>query len=107
MRSLIILMIVSTYCLAQENLVDSTYIFETDPIVITAERYESLKYNSTSALTVINEKDMALLPINKLTDVLAMTPGMVFMHQDGLGEDPILNVRGFYGGGEAEYISWY
>jgi outer membrane receptor protein involved in Fe transport len=104
LRSIIILVTISTYCFAQENLVDSTYIFEADPIVVTAERYESLKFNSTSAMTVINEQDVALLPINKLTDVLGTAPGMVFMHQDGLGEDPTLNIRGFYGGGEAEYI---
>jgi len=92
------------YCFAQEDLVDSTYIFEADPIIVTAERYESLKLNSTSAISVINENEITLLPINRLTDAIGTAPGMVFMHQDGLGEDPILNVRGFYGGGEAEYM---
>ena len=81
------------YCFAQEDLVDSTYIFEADPIIVTAERYESLKLNSTSAISVINENEITLLPINRLTDAIGTAPGMVFMHQDGLGEDPILNVR--------------
>ena len=97
-------MTIYSYCLAQENLVDSTFIFETDPIIVTAKRYESFKRNSTSAITVVNEYDIALLPINKLSDALGTAPGIVFLHQDGLGEDPVLNVRGFYGGGEAEYM---
>jgi len=96
--------IISSYCLAQENLIDTTFIYEADPIIITAERYESFKFNSTSAITIVNEQDVALLPINKISDALGMAPGVVFMHQDGLGEDPVLNVRGFYGGGEAEYM---
>ena len=104
MRSLLILVTIYSYCLAQENLVDSTFIFETDPIIVTAKRYESFKRNSTSAITVVNEYDIALLPINKLSDALGTAPGIVFLHQDGLGEDPVLNVRGFYGGGEAEYM---
>jgi outer membrane receptor protein involved in Fe transport len=93
-----------SYCVSQENFVDSTYIFEADPIIITADRYESLKLNSTSTISVINKQELILLPINKLTEAMATAPGLVFMHQDGLGEDPILNTRGFFGGGEADYM---
>jgi outer membrane receptor protein involved in Fe transport len=96
--------VLSCYCLAQENLVDSTFIFEADPIIVTADRYESLKLNSTSAISVVNEEELTLLPINKLTEAIGYTPGVVIMHQDGLGEDPVINTRGFYGGGEAEYM---
>lgn len=92
------------YCLAQEKYVDSTYVFEADPIIVTADRYESLKLNSTSAISVVNNNELIKLPLNKLSEAIGTTPGIVFMHQDGLGEDPILNTRGFYGGGEAEYM---
>jgi len=94
----------SSYIFAQEIQVDSTYIFETDPIIITAERYHSFKFKSTASLSVLKEEDIALLPIIKLTDVLETAPGIAIMNQDGLGEDPIMNVRGFYGGGEADYM---
>jgi outer membrane receptor protein involved in Fe transport len=99
-----IMMALYCSCLAQDNLIDSTFIFEADPIVVTADRYESLKLNSTSAISVVTEEELTLLPINKLSDAIETAPGLVFMHQDGLGEDPIVNTRGFYGGGEAEYM---
>ena len=103
-RSLTFLVILSSHCLAQDRLVDSTYIFNADPIIITADRYQSFKLDATSAISVVEEGEIALLPLNKISDAIGTTPGVVFMHQDGLGEDPTLNVRGFYGGGEAEYM---
>jgi vitamin B12 transporter len=89
---------------AQEVLVDSTYIFEADPIIVTAERYESFKSNSSSAVSVVREGELGLLPVEKLSDAISTSPGLAFVHRDGLGEDPIINIRGFYGGGEAEYF---
>ncbi len=89
---------------AQEELLDSLRVFEADPIIVTADRYQSFKLNSTSAISVVSENDLILLPVNKLSEAIGTAPSIVFMHKDGLGEDPILNVRGFYGGGEAEYM---
>jgi outer membrane receptor protein involved in Fe transport len=36
---------------------------------------------------------------------LELVPGMVVLHSDALGDAPRLAIRGFYGGGETEYVT--
>lgn len=75
-----------------------------DPVVVTAERAASGLASSVSAVTRLSRAALARMPQATLADVLRLAPGFVLVDFDGLGFDPQVMVRGFYGGGEAEYV---
>ena len=85
---------------------DTTEVTGTlDELVVTANRSETLRATSTAAVSVMQARDLRPLPgMTNLADVLRMVPGFAPLHLDGLGYDPQPVVRGFYGGGEAEYV---
>lgn len=76
-----------------------------DAVVIVAERAATPMNRSTAVVTRLTAADLARLPYATLADVLRHVPGFAVVDFDGLGRDPQLMVRGFYGGGEAEYIT--
>ena len=73
-------------------------------VIVTAERSATPMNRSTAATTKLTAADLAALPNASLADVLARVPGFAVVTFDGLGRDPQLMVRGFYGGGEADYV---
>ncbi len=73
-------------------------------IVIIAERSATPMNRSTAAITRLTAEDLVQLPSATVADVLARVPGFAVVAFDGLGRDPQLMVRGFYGGGEADYV---
>ncbi len=81
-----------------------SWVYEFDTILVTAERTENPLSASTGAVSMLNPADIQRYPIVNISDALALIPGIVFSNRDGLGQDPIATVRGFYGGGEAEYL---
>ncbi len=58
---------------------------------------------TTSAGSVVTRAEIVRSPARSVADVPQRGPGVTFLDFDGLGFDPQLTVRGFYGGGEAEY----
>ena len=87
---------------AQER--DSTLIRVLDPITVTAERAESPLSLTTSSVSVLEARDIRQRPARSLTDVLGTMPGLLFLDVNGVGWSPQAVTRGFYGGGEAEYV---
>ena len=75
-----------------------------DPIVVTAARTSARLSTSAAAVTRISATRIARMPQTTLADLLRSVPGFAVVDFDGLGFDPQLMVRGFYGGGEAEYV---
>ena len=75
-----------------------------DPVVVTAARTSSSLSTSASAVTRIGAARLARIPQATLADLLRSVPGFAIVDFDGLGFDPQLMVRGFYGGGQAEYV---
>ena len=75
-----------------------------DPITITAERAESPLSLTTSSVSVLEARDLQQRPSRSLTDLLGTMPGLLFLDVNGTGWDPQAVTRGFYGGGEAEYV---
>ena len=75
-----------------------------NPVVITAERGGASISSSTAAVTRLSADDIARTPHATLADLLRLAPGFSRIAFDGLGGDPQIMVRGFYGGGEAEYV---
>lgn len=73
-------------------------------VVVVAERSATPMNSSSAAITRLTAGDLARLPYTTVADVLRQVPGFVVVDFDGLGRDPQLMVRGFYGGGEADYV---
>ena len=89
---------------AQDTNSDNNRVYELDTIVVTAERTENPLSASTGAVSMLTAANIQKYPISNISDALGLVPGIVFSSRDGLGRDPIATVRGFYGGGEAEYL---
>ena len=102
--SLVVCSLVIVEARAQQTPVDTSRVYELETIVKTAERGATLLANTTSATSVINSGTIRRTPGISIADVLAQSPGISFFSLDGLGYDPQPVVRGFYGGGEAEYV---
>ncbi len=94
--------IICSNSIAQE--VDSTLSLTLEAVVVTAERSASTVSSSTVGVTKISARDLRMLPIRNSSNVLSLIPGMTFLDFDGLGYAPQTVTRGFYGGGEAEYV---
>ena len=83
---------------------DSARLFEIDPVVVTAERSSARLVISTAAVSRVSGDELRALPLRSVGDALRAVPGITLVDTDGLGFDPQLMLRGFYGGGEAEYV---
>jgi outer membrane receptor protein involved in Fe transport len=73
-------------------------------IVVTADRAGGTLGSSVAAVSVIDAAQLARTPNTTVADALRQVPGFALIGFDGLGYDPQVMVRGFYGGGEAEYV---
>lgn len=100
MRWVLALLVLARSAMAQDTLRPRTL----EPIVVTAERASAGLTTSTAAVTRISAAELSRLPRATLADLLRLAPGITLVDFDGLGFDPQLMVRGFYGGGEAEYV---
>ena len=77
---------------------------ELPPVVVTAERFQNQLSESTTAIAKIDRFDIERMPGRSLTDIIATLPGIGFISRDGDGRDALATVRGFYGGGDVEYL---
>ena len=73
-------------------------------VTVTAERVPLDADRAAAAVTVVTAEEVERRPVQNLADVLRLTPGFAFLNGDGAGTPPAATVRGFYGGGEAEYV---
>lgn len=83
---------------------DSVPTFMIDGVVVTADRVQNTVASTTSSVSLISEQDIQRMPASKVPDILQSLPGFFVVNKDGLGREPIVGTRGFYGGGEAEYF---
>jgi outer membrane cobalamin receptor/uncharacterized membrane protein YdjX (TVP38/TMEM64 family) len=73
-------------------------------IVVTAARDEQPRDQASAALTVFDREDLRQLPATSLAEVLAFVPGVTMMYESGASGVPVITSRGFFGGGEVEYV---
>lgn len=73
--------------------------------MVTAERAASRLAASTAAVTRLSADAVRRLPARTVPEALRAVPGLAIVNADGLGDAPRLVVRGFYGGGETEYMT--
>jgi outer membrane receptor protein involved in Fe transport len=83
---------------------DTARVAQLDTVAVTAERTSTRIAGSAGAVTRLSKADVARIPHATFADVLRTVPGFAVVDFEGLGFDPQLMVRGFYGGGEAEYV---
>lgn len=83
---------------------DTTLVLAVEQLVVTADRAESNIGSSVSAVSLLSAGQLARLPATNLAHVLHLVPGFTLVDFDGLGLDPQMMVRGFYGGGETDYV---
>jgi outer membrane receptor protein involved in Fe transport len=89
---------------AQEG-ADTARVYGMDAVVVTADRVPTPLATSTATVSVMSGEELRRMPVRSLGDALRMVPGFSVIDFDGGGDDPKLTVRGFYGAGEAEYVT--
>ncbi|MCF8365492.1 MAG: TonB-dependent receptor [Bacteroidales bacterium] len=93
--------------MAQENKTkqDTLRQITIDEVVITANRYNSRVAGTGSSVAVLKTKELQSIPAQNFSSVLNYIPGIFSASNDGMGLNPQLSIRGFFGGGEAEYLT--
>ncbi len=84
---------------------DTLKKFTLDEVVVTANRFENKILNTGSAIEVMEKKEIQTLPVTTFSNTLTYLPGVYMASSDGMGLNPQISMRGFYGGGEAEYLA--
>jgi outer membrane cobalamin receptor len=100
-------LVISISVFAQDAFQDADTIksISIDGVVITANRYENRILNSGAAVSAVEIEKINHLPVRSLSGMLKFLPGIYISSPDGMGLNPEVNIRGFYGGGEAEYLT--
>jgi vitamin B12 transporter len=75
-----------------------------DEIVVTAAREEQPRDQAAAAVTVLTREEIERLPAESLPELLAFVPGVTMMFEGGASGTPMITSRGFFGGGEVEYV---
>lgn len=84
---------------------DSVDITQLDTVVITPERSATGIRTSAVAVSVIPESWVRALPFRSPASALVAVPGIAVVDVNSLGGNPRIIARGFYGGGETDYVS--
>jgi outer membrane receptor protein involved in Fe transport len=75
-----------------------------EEIVVTAERGEEPRGETPAAVSVLTREEIERLPADTLPELIGALPGFHALFPTGFGGVPIVSSRGFFGGGEAEYV---
>ncbi|HKO58318.1 MAG TPA: TonB-dependent receptor plug domain-containing protein, partial [Thermoanaerobaculia bacterium] len=73
-------------------------------MVITVERQAQEKDEAAAAVSVLENDELRALPVESLSEALAVVPGITMMFDSGASGTPMITSRGFFGGGEVEYV---
>lgn len=84
--------------------VDSIRAYQLGEVVVTASRSRAPLVSSTASVSVLTGEELRQLPVRSVAEALERVPGFAILDVEGTGGDPQVTVRGFYGGGEAEYV---
>ncbi len=76
-----------------------------DGVVVTANRFENRIISSGASVSATRAREIEKLPVVDFSNTLKYLPGVYSSSTDGLGLVPQVNIRGFYGGGESEYMT--
>lgn len=83
---------------------DSTRATTLDTVVVTPDRSGTTIRASSVSITAIPRAWIQALPLRSTADALAISPGIAVIDANSIGGSPRVIVRGFYGGGETDYL---
>ncbi len=76
-----------------------------EEMVVTAERGPEPREESPASVSVLTREEIERLPAQDLSELLEFLPGFHALFRESFGgPPPIVMSRGFFGGGEAEYV---
>lgn len=84
---------------------DTLWRITAEEVVITANRYENKILNTGSSIGTLRIDELKALPAFGISNTLQYLPGVYAASTDGMGLNPQITLRGFYGGGEADYVT--
>jgi outer membrane receptor protein involved in Fe transport len=73
-------------------------------IVVTPERGAAERDAVAASVTVVTHEQLEALPAESLAEVVNLVPGMTMNFDDAAAGAPMISARGFFGGGENEYV---
>jgi vitamin B12 transporter len=73
-------------------------------IIVTAAREEQPRDQACAAVTVLDKTAIERLPAESLAEVMGFVAGVTMMFDGDAGGVPMVASRGFFGGGEVEYV---
>jgi outer membrane receptor protein involved in Fe transport len=83
---------------------DTAQVALLDELVVIADRAPTPIAATIGAVTRLDARALRVTRFAGAAEALRMVPGFALVDRDGSGLDPQPIVRGFYGGGEAEYV---
>ncbi|MGH7605154.1 MAG: TonB-dependent receptor [Gemmatimonadaceae bacterium] len=83
---------------------DTAAVPQLDTVVVTPGRSATSIRASTVAVTAVPGSLIRALPFRSVGDALAVVPGIAVLDASSLGGDPRIIARGFYGGGDTDYV---
>jgi outer membrane receptor protein involved in Fe transport len=78
-------------------------VFQTE-ILVTAERGTAPRDESAGAAAMLTRADISRIPGHSLPALIAFLPGFHVLFGADFAGTPMVQSRGFFGGGEAEYV---
>ena len=84
---------------------DSSRVTQLDTVVITPDRAATSVRTASVAVTSLPDSWIRALPFRSVGDALAIVPGIAVVDASSIGGNPRIISRGFYGGGETDYLS--
>jgi outer membrane cobalamin receptor len=75
-----------------------------EELVVTPERGAEARAETPAAVSVLTRDEIASLPAENLAELLGEMPGFEVVFPEGFGLAPMVSTRGFFGGGEVEYV---
>lgn len=73
-------------------------------LVVTPERGETPRHLVPAATAVLDASALESLPVIQLSEILSHLPGFHVAEEHPFSARPLVTARGFFGGGEAEYV---
>ena len=100
-----VVFLINIFVYAQTGNPDSILTHSISDVVVTADKFPNKILNSTSSISRISLYEIQNFPVKDFYELFSLIPGVAIADKSGNGLDPVVSLRGFYGGGEAEYAS--
>src|SRR5687767_2091590 len=101
----VLVFIVGSPLLAQAPSAPDTAAHALSSVIVTADRVSGILGTQTAMASRLSAEALQTQPIQRVSESLQNIPGLIVIPTGGMGEQPRLIMRGFYGGGETEYAA--